>query len=570
MFGGLTAGLSTVGNIAGNVTGNDWGGDGDNYDEPEPQLASHEEYGTTDDGGAGHVEYHDDPGSNNSLILMCCGCILFPLCLVLLGWNEQRSLCESKMILQADGDTIVGDCDDASSVEGKFTFFSCPIDMDKTTDFTPQSFNMVGLGEPFRFKSVAAAQTIDMYQCIEHAETEDAKTSSGSSSASLVRQEHYHTNESWSFADVVGSSFSSEVRRRRSSSGSGTATVYRYSMQWSDTYYDSKDYKGTPESIKAAGCPDFVYNGVRNNNPAPPNRGDGEPVSIGRQVEHAPSVVAGAYTVNDENCMKQFEPTTSVDLSPYASSFGLSATTDNIIASVTPSTVAVHSNAPNYLSSCASDRLGCIRISYTQSNATDISVIAKVGASGVTEPFPMDKSWGCGAQDYIRMYPEKMTKDEMIAKLKGDNHALTWALRVVGLLLCWWTMWCCFEPIASAADTVGDYLSYIPVLGEGLESLLEGVVEVILCLFSCSVGCCCGLFVIAIVWVALRPMIGGPLLGGCVVLAIIAFMGLSMANKDPKRMRKKNRGKLGKGGMGYGENYGAAAGGYEDFGKGGY
>lgn len=499
----------------------------------------------------GHVEVQEKPGeggANNSLILCFIGCILFPLFLVLLGWNEKTTVCESKMLMQAEQDTIIADCGDADAVEGQFVFFSCPIDSDSLTEFTPMSFNTPGLQELVKFKSSAGAQRIEMYQCIETKEERESEKSSFLERAG---------NQTSALFELASDTLTQSTRRRRSDVSSTTITTYRYGMDWTAAHYKSQDFKGTPENIKAAGCPDFIYNGQVNHNPEAPNRGDGEKASLGTQLVHATSVKAGAFTVGDETLMKKFDANHTISLDPFKQSFGLPASTDNVVNALTPNSLAVHADSPNYLSTCKSNRLGCLRISYSSNSASHISVMGKVGASGNVEPFPTDKSWGCGEDSFIRMYTEEMTKEDMIAKMKGENEARTWAIRIVGLFACWIAMWCCLEPISSAADAVGDILSYIPILGEALESLLEGVVDFIVCFISCSIGCCCGLLVIAIVWVAMRPVVGGPLMGGCVVLGILAIVACKMSVKDPKRMRKKKKlqGWQGQGGKGYGATW---------------
>mmetsp|Transcript_147311 Transcript_147311/g.274443 ORF Transcript_147311/g.274443 Transcript_147311/m.274443 type:complete len:551 (-) Transcript_147311:95-1747(-) len=493
--------------------------------------------------------------TSNSFLLMCVGCLLFPCCLVLVGWNERRTLCETRLLHDADQNSIVAECDDAEAAEGKFVFFSCPVNMNLTTSFSPQSFNMVALKEVFRFKGIAAAQRIEMYQCIETAEMKETDKDGASFLATAGATDG--PNLSWSFADLLSSSLAADNLRARATKGineKGDEKVYRYKMGWSDRWYDSKLFKGTPQQMQVRGCPDLVYNGSVNNNPLPPDRGDGQRVPLGHETEHASSVVAGVFTLTDTNAMQQIQANTPIDFTEYKSLFQLDTTTDNIVAGISPKTVAVHDDSTEYLSTCATNRLGCVRISYNKSDVSHISVMAKIGSSGITHPMPMTSSWGCGAVDFIRMQPGEMTKDEFLSAMKSSNDALTWSLRVVGVLLCWFTMWCCFEPIASAADAVGEYLAYVPLLGKALTSSLDGVQAMILCLVSCSLGLSCGLFVIAIIWISLLPVVGGPLLGGCVVLVLIGVLAPGLTKKDPNRMRKKGQGTLATDGT---QNYGA-------------
>lgn len=67
-----------------------------------------------------------------------------------------------------------------------------------------------------------------------------------------------------------------------------------------------------------------------------------------------------------------------------------------------------------------------------------------------------------------------------------------------------------------------------------MEDLLEGMVDTLLCIVSCGIGCSCGLLVIALVWLFMRPLIGGGLMAVCLVLALCAC---AVANQN-KSQRK--------------------------------
>lgn len=533
-----------------------------NYGAYQFEQQGHAAYSQNEHGGVGYVEgggYEDYDGGDesgksfgSSCAIMCFGCILFPLALCLLGWNEKNTVCQQNILMLVEDQALVGGCEDSASVEGKLTFYSCPIADSGLQAMTPlTSFNLPGLQESISFNTVAGAQKIEMYQCMETKSSEKVKPGTNTRTSLQEADERFvpvqanATRLSKAYADSKLEQGQRELvrsqrRRRTKQSSTDTVTTYRYRMGWSDVHYNSHDFKATPQNIQSSGCPDFVYNGQVNHNPAVPDRGDGNPAELGRQTVRATSVVAGAYTFSDEECLKVLDATERVSLTPFASAFTLAAGTDNIVTSINKNTMTVHPDSANYLSSCRTDRLGCIRISYNKSEATHISVIAKTGASGVMEPFPTEKTWNCPATNLIRMSPKEMTKEEMIAQMKAENDALTWGLRIAGLILAWLSLYCVFDPIATAADVMGDVLSYIPVIGEMLESALEGVVTMFLCLISCGFGCSCGLLVIAIVWVAMRPMIGGPLLGGVIVLFVVGYCALSKADRDPQKRRKGN------------------------------
>ena len=125
--------------------------------------------------------------------------------------------------------------------------------------------------------------------------------------------------------------------------------------------------------------------------------------------------------------------------------------------------------------------------------------------------------------------------------MHAENSMLTWVLRFVGLCGAWMAVYCCLQPISTAADLLGDVLDMIPCCGDFLESLVEGVVECVLCLISCSFGCSAALFVIAIVWIVMRPLVGIGLLV-CVALLIgLAIAARQMGPKGKPSSRQKRR-----------------------------
>ena len=110
-------------------------------------------------------------------------------------------------------------------------------------------------------------------------------------------------------------------------------------------------------------------------------------------------------------------------------------------------------------------------------------------------------------------------------------------VRVLGLLFCAVTIYCCFSPISAAADVVGDYLRCIPCVGPTLEDLLEGMVDALLCAVSCAIGCSCGLLVIAITWLVMRPLVGSGLLAVCLVLFCCGY-AIARQNKAQREAAK--------------------------------
>jgi len=117
------------------------------------------------------------------------------------------------------------------------------------------------------------------------------------------------------------------------------------------------------------------------------------------------------------------------------------------------------------------------------------------------------------------------------------NSTTTWIIRILGLCFVAITIYCCFAPISAAADVIGDLIGCLPCVGDFLEDLLEGMVDTLLWIVSCALGCSCGLLVISLTWLVMRPLIGGGLLLVCLVLGCCAFAIAHQhkANRDAAR-----------------------------------
>jgi len=418
--------------------------------------------------------------------VMCLGCLFFPLAMMLVCYNEVQTMCANKHIIAAEYYSHTADCSDSKSVEGLFSFISCPIDRSSLEVFTPGHFGMSGLNNTFSFRAVAGSQQLEMYQCIE----------SKQSNNNLIKTEKAKK----------------EAQDKE----------YSYAMAWSGVWYDSRTYRREPSVIQSDGCPDFVYNGSVNHNPTFPDRGDGRPVQGGLQVVASTSIKAGAYTISHPRSMAILTKfaNNSVPMSKYAGDFNLATNTDNIVSNVSANTVAVHPTNPTFLSTCREPRLGCVRIAYNSTKVNHVSMFAKVGAAGITQAQPMDSSWGCGPRDFIYMYPEKLSKEEMIAKMVAENKATVWSTRLAGLAMCWLALICLVYPVAALPDFTKAYA--IPGVWKLMSYLFEGLVTSFLMFCTCTCGCGCGIAMIALTWIALRPVIGGSLIAMFVILNCVA------------------------------------------------
>ena len=115
------------------------------------------------------------------------------------------------------------------------------------------------------------------------------------------------------------------------------------------------------------------------------------------------------------------------------------------------------------------------------------------------------------------------TGDVILDELESANKAMTWILRFVGWLVCWVGLQMVVGPVAVVPE-------FIPFIGD----IIGGIIGSILCCLTCIVATSLSMLVIAIAWLAYRPIIGIPLI--CVFC-----LGVVAATLFIKKQREKKK-----------------------------
>jgi hypothetical protein len=165
-----------------------------------------------------------------------------------------------------------------------------------------------------------------------------------------------------------------------------------------------------------------------------------------------------------------------------------------------------------YIQTCRVESVGCVRIKYYKNSATQPTVLAHVASNGRLKPQDVPSSWLCPAASRQWIDKEKLTFEQFIRRLTDAEKAMKWIFRALGILAAWLSVFCIFSPITTAADLLGDCVSFIPCIGGMIEDLIEGLVTSLVCVLSCGIGCSCAFFVIAVVWLVMKPLYGSLLL----------------------------------------------------------
>lgn len=131
-------------------------------------------------------------------------------------------------------------------------------------------------------------------------------------------------------------------------------------------------------------------------------------------------------------------------------------------------------------------------------------------AHGKVYRWTASDSWMCSGFTLGQLREGYHTIDQFFAALSAEATTLTVLFRVLGLVFMWIGFGLLFKPLEVAADCI-PFIG--PYMGDGV-SCITGCI-------TCPMAFCCGLGIIGVMWVFMRPLVGGPLLAlwccGCVV-----------------------------------------------------
>jgi len=247
-----------------------------------------------------------------------------------------------------------------------------------------------------------------------------------------------------------------------------TTTTYTYAKTWSISAIDSSGFE-KPAGHENPGA--FAY---------PPLELLADPVSLGAFIL-SPSLV---------QMVDNPEP------------LALATDTNSPAPEVLKEFATQQGNLFYVGNNAAAPQVGDLRVSFTVTRPTDISVIARQTGNSFA-PFQYEDR---GTIQLLQVGTH--TAEAMFQKAISDNNLLTWGLRVLGFLLMLSGLNMIFKPLSVLADVL-PILGKIVGIGTGLVSLL--------------IALTCSLLTIAIAWLVFRPVLGISLLvvaGGLTALIL--------------------------------------------------
>lgn len=187
-------------------------------------------------------------------------------------------------------------------------------------------------------------------------------------------------------------------------------------------------------------------------------------------------------------------------------------TTDKDVQIQNASLPSGYTTSNNYITNSrdySNPEVGDIRIKYSLVSTDEFSIVAMQQGSNLVD-------YTSSQNKKVHLVSSGIVSGtELINKLEANNNTLKWVLRVLGIALV------CFG-FASLLSPITQVLNIIPLVGKSISGLLT--------LMGLMIGFAYSMIVIAVSWIAYRPVLG------CALLAIAAgfIIGFSVLFKKCK------------------------------------
>jgi hypothetical protein len=155
--------------------------------------------------------------------------------------------------------------------------------------------------------------------------------------------------------------------------------------------------------------------------------------------------------------------------------------------------------------SIADPQIGDMRVSFKASEVTRASALGRQQGNAIVSYTAKN------GKRIDRVFPGEMSGADMVGQLQAENSAATWAGRIVLTILMCIGFSLLFSPIKTLT-------SMIPFLGKFLGKATQKVAQVI----GAIAGIALSLLVIALSWIAVRPLVAIPLL--LITAGLIVFI----------------------------------------------
>jgi hypothetical protein len=176
------------------------------------------------------------------------------------------------------------------------------------------------------------------------------------------------------------------------------------------------------------------------------------------------------------------------------------------------------------LGSQASPSIGDIKLHVYTSNPTKLAVtVLGQQDKGKISKWTASDSWLCSGMQLGSLEMGSTDKASFFTHLKNANTVSTWILRILGFLGMWLAFCMLFAPLKVVGECV-------PFCGDFLASSIEALTVIL----TCCPALACAAGVAGIVWCAMRPLIGIPLMliWICTVCGFCGFFIKKMSGRE--------------------------------------
>lgn len=156
--------------------------------------------------------------------------------------------------------------------------------------------------------------------------------------------------------------------------------------------------------------------------------------------------------------------------------------------------------------------VGDVRITYKQVLPCDVSFVAKL----VGDTF--DVYTASNGYKFHRLENGTVAQETLFADAHSANKTMAWILRVLGIVLVCSGLGMLLRPLSVVADVL-PFLGDLVGAGTGLVAFLLGLAW--------------SFIIIAIAWLAYRPLLGGGLLAAAIALIVLIFLRREKRAKAP-------------------------------------
>ena len=270
-------------------------------------------------------------------------------------------------------------------------------------------------------------------------------------------------------------------------------TTYNYTKVWTSDYINSSSF----DSEGRVGHENPLEADILN-----PTGIEG--LSLGSSVGYAGGAKIGGFTLSRTH-LEQLPATNKAIPDSVSAPTGFSIKSNFF---TTASNVA---NRPS--SEATQTDIGAVRVSFMEGSATQATILGEQQADGSFTAYTSNGNTFNDARAGL------LTADQFISALKKENDTKTWIFRLLLALLICIGFSLMLAPVAVIAKV-------IPFLGRLTRAASSFVGFLIGIAFSVAV--------IAISWVAVRPLIGIPLLGVTVAFIILAVVKAKKSKQVPQ------------------------------------